>query len=486
MKPTVATYAVLFLAFVVLNAGCRKSNPNPEQSAKNEVESPASAPAPNPAGPTTRATIGVAGGTLKSSDGRIEISLPPGALPGETQVEIQPVTAQDLESVGPVYQLSPEGTRFAQPVMLAWHLQDSDLAGRPISALTIASQDENGGWKRQPGVQRDPSTKVIQISTSHFSRWSAAWLSSLPDLTVTPAQAAVHVTKSVALQAVVTYDDLNASLAATPDASGLNGESDPDLLYTPTPKSGDHDGDLLTPPTPTCVWKVNGVVGGSDASGRIQGAGNHATYLAPAKIPQRNPVAISCETQGRAKIIAISNLTVTDQQGWDVSLRYFYNDEHSDTGRTVAGTTGTNWAKETRLLDSAFTMSPDDRFGGGAAGGIGTGTLRLEQRSGTKVGCEVGDATTLSGPAKVEAQGFVGSGAGTLSVSLRAENMEANSEHSGNCPNNNTPPKQHWNTGSFGTSCNFVGIDYEKGGTYSADIPSDQGHGQCKLTIKPQ
>jgi hypothetical protein len=101
----------------------------------------------------TTAKIGPAGGTLNSSDGKLSVSIPAGALATETEVRIQPTEDATGESFGPVYELSPEGTTFPQPITLAWHLSEADLARTNLDNLVVRTKESNGNWQIQSNVE---------------------------------------------------------------------------------------------------------------------------------------------------------------------------------------------------------------------------------------------------------------------------------------------------------------------------------------------
>ena len=457
----------------------------------NADPAPVPIPAPTPAGPAAHATIGYQGGSLKSADGRIQISLPPAAVYNDTEITIQPVTNDDLEGIGPTYQLSPEGTQFNTPVTLAWQLTDAELAGHSITDATIATRDENGAWKAQRGVQYDATTRIVRVATSHFSPWTAAWAGNIPNIAITPSQDEVSVSKSVQLHA--TYDTPKNN----PAASGkTGGDKDGDLLAPPAPlTNGDKDADLLANPPVCDTWKVNGIARGNatygyvyanqDKYGKVDAGENQALYTAPVKIPQRNPVTVSCQVKtGHSKIIAVSNITITDKKGWTVETKYEYLNHSSTTAKTVAGVTGTNTQIEERHLYAYFHVFSDSRYAAGAVGGMGKGDITNVNRSlYTVPTCRVNDATHISGPSSVEGNGTA-SASGQLSVTMHGENLHGHQDHDATC-GKGAPPKQDWDTASFGISCNFTSVDYDKGGTFYADVPADQGHSKCILIISP-
>jgi hypothetical protein len=515
MKTIRRTIAVAVLSMPLVIASCKNKNTSDGASGAPKtatatavpdltipVSDPAPIPvaAPTPAGPAAHATIGYQGGSLKSADGRIQISLPPGAVYADTEVSIQPVTTDDLEGIGPTYQLSPEGTQFNTPVTLAFQLSDADLGGRAITEAIIATRDENGAWTRQRGVKYDAAAKVVRVASSHFSAWKATWANNLPTVTITPPQDEISVNKSVELR--VTFGQtppmrstpgLDSSSPTPPAretgngalAKASSGVSDDDLLAAPTPK-GATDDDLLTAPI-ACQWKVNGIANGNPTYGYIHPAQGEkkATYAAPAKIPQRNPVAVSCEMKtGHAKLIVVSNITITDKKGWSVGVQYEYLEHHSYTGKTVAGTIATTWGEAHRDVYVQFHVYSDSRYAAGAVGGMGKGSGFTIQKGGMKNSlCHTGDITTLEGPFQAEASGSP-SKAGQLTVIVHGDNLQGHSHHEGTC-GKNVVPDEDWDTGSVNTTCNFTGVDYEKGGTFPAEVPSDQGHGKCTLTIDP-
>ena len=195
---------------------------------------------------------------------------PPSAVYADTDVSIQPVNTDDLDGIGPTYQLSPEGTQFNTPVTLTWQLSDADLAGRPITQATIATRDQDGAWKAQRGVQYDAAAKVVRVSTSHFSSWRATWADYLPNIAITPTQDDVSLNKSLELH-VAKQDTLAGKSVPSGtqpgDSKASGGQSDDDLLTPPTKLSNaDSDKDLLQMPQ-QCDWKVNGIAHGNATYG---------------------------------------------------------------------------------------------------------------------------------------------------------------------------------------------------------------------------
>jgi hypothetical protein len=89
---------------------------------------------------------------------------------------------------------------------------------------------------------------------------------------------------------------------------------------------GDKNCDFLLPidgNAKVLRWMVNGVEGGSDATGRIvRNAEGTATYVAPRTVPARNPVAISAVVAGtgRTQVTLVSEVRIVDLKPWSGHL----------------------------------------------------------------------------------------------------------------------------------------------------------------------
>ena len=467
MKTIHRTLAVAVLSLPLVIASCNnKSNKNespratktsqaatvPDLSPPASDPAPAPAAAPSPAGPAAHANIGYQGGSLKSADGRIQISLPPSAVYADTDVSIQPVNTDDLDGIGPTYQLSPEGTQFNTPVTLTWQLSDADLAGRPITQATIATRDQDGAWKAQRGVQYDAAAKVVRVSTSHFSSWRATWADYLPNISITPTQDDVSLNKSLELH-VAKQDTLAGKSVPSGNQPGAGkasgGQSDDDLLTAPTKLSNaDSDKDLLQMPQ-QCDWKVNGIAHGNatygyiypnqDKYGKVSPDENKAMYTAPAKIPQRNPVAVSCEMKtGHSKIMAVSTITITDKQGWGVETSTNTVNHSSATGKTVAGVTGDQYADRVAMPTLISTYIPIHVTRRARLAGWVRVILRSRKRGHrSHLPRKRRRAHFRTGRCGGKWDGIRG---GSTHRDIHGDNLKGHSHHEGTCGKNATPP----------------------------------------------
>jgi len=244
----------------------------------------------SPDGEVSRATIGPEGGTVTSADGAVRVEIPAGALGADTEISVGPITDTSVGGLGRAWRLGPDGQTFDQPVTLSFAFDADDLGGGDAGALGVAWQQDDGTWSWLPGPEAD--AERVSATTTHFTDFSL-----VRGFQLTPASAKVGAGQSKRLRLVVCYP---ASL-------------DEELVPLGYPCGGDTDEDASWPVYAE-AWSVNGVAGGSDATGTVSGDGRGATFLAPAKIPDPATVAVSANvpTGGRGKVLVVSNLEITE------------------------------------------------------------------------------------------------------------------------------------------------------------------------------
>jgi hypothetical protein len=247
-------------------------------------------------GPTASQTIGPAGGSLTSGDGQLRVTIPSGALPAATDVTIEPITALAPWALGPAYRLGPAGLKFANPVSITFHYDESQLVGTAPQLLWIVSQDSTGAWPYASSVVLDTTAKVLTVQSTHFSDWSL-----VPGIQIRPPSAEVDPGQHVALAfeyclgGAIGYDCGSGSITA-PEADEL-----------PALPNGMRGLDATS-------WAVNGVAGGSATYGFVDGSVDGADYVAPSDAPDdQNPVAVSVgflDHNGHTIATLVSNITV--------------------------------------------------------------------------------------------------------------------------------------------------------------------------------
>lgn len=234
---------------------------------EDTIAKPVTSAKGKPAGNKTEIKLKKDGGSLKSSDGIVELIIPDGAVSPKTIISIQPITNLMDNGNGMAYRFEPSGIQFKKSVQVIFHYDEEETKDSTQMLMGIAMQDDKGQWYGLKKITLDTVAKTISGYINHFSDWS-----NFSAIKITPDYARVKVenTKPLVVIGVV-----------------------------PIPK--DESNDELTPlyKSPKKVtWKVNEIVGGNAIVGTIGGRMLGAYYTAPAKVPDQNPVAATATLQG--------------------------------------------------------------------------------------------------------------------------------------------------------------------------------------------
>lgn len=226
---------------------------------------------------------GTNGGSITSTDGKISVNIPAGALSKNETITIQPITNTAGLGSGKAYRLSPHIT-FNKPVTISFPYTDSDIIGTMPELLRIAFQDSAGVWQSMNQTQVNKQTKQLSVTTTHFSDWSF-----IPLVHIEPKEARIGVNESVELQVIYSFD--------------------PEEIFVPLPAPTTP----LSQPYPLLPkylkkWLHSG-------AGTLTTDGAKAVYKAPAKAPAQNPVAISAEINfGQQELyLVVANITILSQ-----------------------------------------------------------------------------------------------------------------------------------------------------------------------------
>lgn len=154
-----------------------------------------------PNGPATTKSIGPAGGSIASTDGRITVTVPPNAVPGPLNFSIQPITNLAQGGMGSAYRLQPDGLKFATPIKVSFKFDAPDLKGIIPEGLAVAYQDLTGIWQAFDTVDLDREHKTLTVSTTHFTDFSI-WAVRL-----SPEKATLHVRETLEIQLVACLEN---------------------------------------------------------------------------------------------------------------------------------------------------------------------------------------------------------------------------------------------------------------------------------------
>jgi len=233
-----------------------------------------------PAGAVTSQVIGPEGGSLILPDGRLILTIPPGALSKPTTITVQPIENKAPGGAGQAYRFGPEGTPLAKPAQLSWHYAAEDLRGSTPEALGIASQGRDRVWMGRTNVALLPETQTVTASLPQFGDWTF-----FEQFYMTPTSGVLSPGETVQLDVFVQTGRAKA---------------DPSR-----PNSSDQVVPLVVPwklnRSQIRNWRVNGEPLDGRYDDRLGGLsllneGASAVYKAPDRVPSRtNPIAVSVE-----------------------------------------------------------------------------------------------------------------------------------------------------------------------------------------------
>ncbi len=132
-------------------------------------------------GGSSTVTIGPEGGEITSTDGRLTLTFPPGALSEDTAITIRNIDPEDLppefEGLDPefAYLLEPDGLEFAVPVTASLMLDEEPVQedGSLETELALLITSSNGGLEVLENltaeVDGDANMTTASGELSHFS-----------------------------------------------------------------------------------------------------------------------------------------------------------------------------------------------------------------------------------------------------------------------------------------------------------------------------
>jgi hypothetical protein len=236
-----------------------------------------------PAGLPASATIGATGGTLTSSDGGITITVPAGAVDGDTEFTITAMGKPAGNAVA-VYKLEPEGMTFDPPVTLTFDAPEDEVSRISIEGLGIAYHNADGQWEWLGEAVCDTGNRTLSVDIAHFSIFGM-----FAGFNLLPSSAGVQVGETVQLQ----------------------------TMYCMAPDAGDDLASLVFECRAADVtamfskWSVNGTEGGNGTVGTIT-TGNtpNGTFTAPQEQPDPDTVQVTVEV---SDILASLTSTATEK-----------------------------------------------------------------------------------------------------------------------------------------------------------------------------
>jgi hypothetical protein len=261
---------------------------------------------PAPGGVAASATIGAAGGTLKSSDGRVTVSIPAGALSADTVIGVAPITNNAHGGIGAAYRMTGTET-FQVPISLTFSYLDEDLVSTAPLFLDVAFQTKDGFWQLVDEVSVDTAARTITATTTHFTDYSF-----VTRFRLTPASARVKVISG--------GQQFHIEWAYPLYGKRPKGGGIPFLGFAWKPLSVTYGGQIVS------GWAVNGIPGGNSTIGTIYADIERGGYAPPDKKPSPDTVTVSVKLTNPAAVeenVRIeAKVTITDKDRIDVRATY--------------------------------------------------------------------------------------------------------------------------------------------------------------------
>ncbi|MFI5180049.1 MAG: hypothetical protein ACHQPI_01500 [Thermoanaerobaculia bacterium] len=242
--------------------------------------------APLPVEIPSSASIGTAGGSVRSVDGRLTLKIPAGALSVTTSLSIGETANGAPQGLGSGYTVSPGSLSFAKPALLVFAYGTSDTDGSAPGSLGLAFQSGEN-WYVATGGSADTVARTVTVpiplttpaisvraataGTKQVDAAPQAW-SPYTAYVMIPKKAAVLQGKKVRFEVVYTGPSSSETGQTVPAPRIVPSFANPDLLYN---------------------WYANGVLLGNNVEGYLTEMGPDAWYTAPSCHPAGNPVRVA-------------------------------------------------------------------------------------------------------------------------------------------------------------------------------------------------
>jgi hypothetical protein len=341
--------AALFFLFTSLTSSAQND------AAEDTIAKPAITAIGKPDGKLTEMKIGKDGGSFSSSDGKIELKIPEGAIAKKTTFSIQPVTNLMPNGNGKAYRLEPSGIQFQKRLELIFHYDEDEAKDTMQLLMGIAMQDDKGKWYALKNSTLDTIAKTISGSINHFSVWASFEKLKLN----APKRVKVKKSEYLLIHGVSWSEESNND-----ELAELNNWKAP----------------VKT------VWRVNDIVKGDKKVGTLaSGERDMAVYTridvnkytAPDNIPNQNPVAVSVDLTGASIMLKMNKRNITFKKlklveeiliydnAYEVTMVSSHSQlnassvlgavTYKDTGSFVVSITG----KEAKIIEKVNKNVPD-------------------------------------------------------------------------------------------------------------------------------
>ncbi|GAB3897973.1 hypothetical protein GCM10028803_16790 [Larkinella knui] len=312
MKTLVST--ALVVALISL-AACQKPEhaiEPPDETTDNERPSPTALG--QPIGSPVTKTVGPAGGTITTPDGKLTLNIPAGALSKETPISVQAVENKAPNGSGTAYQFGTEAVHLAQPVTVEYAYAPGELSGAVKGNVGLAHQNKQGEWGLSQLAKVDPAKRKL---TARIAKVSDEAIAFIEQYRLTPAADTLVYLQERDFK-------IEFSSMGFGDVSEIDGKPVLDNFIIPLPGAV-RDANAVV----VRRYGINGDQYGSTRDGTfelLKDAGKNPnarawfTYQAPSDAPSGNPVALFVELEhgGKEKLMLVSNVYIKNPVGFRV------------------------------------------------------------------------------------------------------------------------------------------------------------------------
>lgn len=171
--------------FVGLALMACKTTPDPDPQPQGPGSDPILTPAPptelgKPVGVPTIQTIGPAGGTLTTADGKLALTFPKNAVGKDTPVTVQEVENTAPNGSGSSYRIEGLEITVSEPVIAVYRprleARPGEVTGAAPGNVALARQQASGTWRLSQLAGVDPAKGTVTAKIRRVSREAIAFI----------------------------------------------------------------------------------------------------------------------------------------------------------------------------------------------------------------------------------------------------------------------------------------------------------------------
>ena len=162
-KNQISVSFFLSIIIAVLLTACGAGGGNTDSGTTNNNES---------------VSIGPNGGTVTSSDGKVKVVIPSGALSQITGITVAAVSNQPSGNIGTAYEFGPDGTTFNQPVTISITYDEASLPSGVSESDIKLGTVTNNQWEVIADSNVNTVANIVSGTTTHLSTYGVMVSSS--------------------------------------------------------------------------------------------------------------------------------------------------------------------------------------------------------------------------------------------------------------------------------------------------------------------